>query len=460
MPDTFNYSIADMLDPVGANDLGSRAAFYQRSLYKETVYPPSFPPPLDVWYNKLLYGRVDQYQNSIIPLRFNLTTIPHARRADIQALNVVVRAFEKFVSHMQKATTVGAVNAGGNPRMLDVQAARGYESPHLTYAYFTQGLCDTFVNSLDGEQSASIKDFYSFLTVYRDYLLNIAYYTPVTKSNYILTPAGSMFSGGLSIAISNDNAGNDTEKSTLFTKDSNFTFFRSCAKKFGFTLNKNAPWIMTADLFSTAFLETACWGTQTATGAFITKDNFFEAFYEKTCLRDFDDLITILVNSYKSLVDRSPFYEDEGAHMKAYASDGHPVGRVGTSCPVKSIPRKPLNITAEAALNSAAGASVIPFKLLIDLYIDLRQAEIKNPLTSIGLRSLRQQAYEVYHVRPDKDLTQLQNVAIYVNGVFRNYIYDYGAMDLQYNNGVDFEVDNRVKDGRILVEKNIKRQLY
>ena len=104
------------------------------------------------------------------------------------------------------------------------------------------------------------------------------------------------------------------------------------------------------------------------------------------------------------------------------------------------------------------GSDVLPPKYLIDLYIDLRQAESQSSLTSSAVSTLKKEAYEVYAVRPRKDLTPLQNVADYVNIVYRNYIYDDGAIVLQARNAK--MLDNRVGRGKILVEKDISRQLY
>jgi hypothetical protein len=61
-------------------------------------------------------------------------------------------------------------------------------------------------------------------------------------------------------------------------------------------------------------------------------------------------------------------------------------------------------------------------------------------------------------VRPRKDLSALQNVADYVNIIYRNYIFGNGGVILQALNGK--RLDNRVGSGRILVEKDVSRQLY
>jgi len=460
MPDRFIYPLADLSNPRGANGAPSLSSFYQRSLYKEKIYPSTFPPPLNVWYDKLLYGRVDQFQNSILPSNGSLRTVPYAAGTHITALPPVCVAFKKFVEHMQRANVVGVLLQTGNPSIINLEATKAYDSPTPRYTSFAQSLSRAFTRSVTGKLSTRVKDFPSFLEAYREYLIEVANIMPTTKTNFLLSNKGSMFSSGMSISIATEDAGHDADKYSLFINDPNFEFFRKCAKKFGFTVNKDMPWVLTADLFSSAFETTALQNFVLNSGAAVTKDNFFSTYYDKICLTDFEDLINILVKSYAKLIERSPFYEDEGAGIQNQGAGAASVGRLGNGCPIRRYTRKPLNISPQEIISGGAPADTLPIKFLIDLYIDIRQAEVKSPLSRLHLQSVKSQSYEIYQVRPNPNWTRLQNVADYVNAVFRDYVYNWGAMDLQFNNGVNFKLDNRVHGGKILVESNIKRQLY
>jgi len=440
--------------------MSSKALFYQRSLYKEKIYPSTFPPPLDVWYNKLLYGRIDQFQNSILPGTENLKSIPSSAGVRVSALNVAVVAFEKFVRHMAKANTVGAVVRTGNPRLLEMKAYKGFDSPDSRYATFAQSLCNAFVRSLKGKIASEIKDFPTFLKAYRNYLLTVATMTPITKTNYLLSSKTSIFTSGISISISGDDASDDREKYEKFISDPNFEFYRRCAKKYGFTVNKDMPWVLTADLFSSAFMDTGLKNIMLSDGTAITKDTFFSTFYNKTHLTDFNDLINILVNSYLKLLKMSPRYEDDAFGIRGMALPDTPIELINSTCPIKTVPRAPLGATAQQVIDGTAPADTLPTRMLIDLYVDLRQTEVNAPLAPPKLKSVKMTAYEVYSVRPNQTLSPLQNVADYVNTVFRDYIYDYGAMDLQFKNGVNFALDNRTLGDTILVENASLRQLY
>jgi hypothetical protein len=445
MPTPYQYTAEDLLNPQGSNGKGSRTTFHQRLLYKEHIYPADRPDPLDTWYDKFLYGRIDRSQNTVVPATINLVPIPSAKGPNLMALNAVVTAFEKFSTHMKKGVAMSAVNKSGNPHLLDVKAVGAYRSPNAKYANYTQGLYNTFKGNLKGAEKRQIKDFESFLKFYKRYLLDVAANIPITKTNYLLTSHCSLFSTGASIAIAGADPSLDAIKYADFITDPNFEFYRQCSKKFGFVLNKNAPWVLTADLFSQAFEFVALGNYVTPSGRRISRDNFFDTFYDRTYKTDFDDLVNLLINSYTTLVKAAPFYDEEK-------------GTIDEKCTVVASQREVLMLKPAQVLDGTAPANMLSHKSLIDFYIDLRQIEIQSPLTAKEISSLKVQAYEVYQVHPVKTMTALQNVADFVNGVFRNYIYGNGAIDLQFKNAK--VIDNRAAGGRILVERASARQLY
>ena len=191
-------------------------------------------------------------------------------------------------------------------------------------------------------------------------------------------------------------------------------------------VNKNAPWILTADLFTEAFLGTGPAGYALAgSGITVSKENFFDIFYTRTYTTDFEDLLRILLNSYQQLIHKAPFYDDE-------------VGTVDSACSVVAKPRAPLNMKAAEYMEGHPSASSMPVKFLIDLYIDLRQIEVHNPLSAQYLRSLKREAYDVFSMVPGATTSmRLDSVAHYVNLVYRQYIYSPGAVSMQTRERLD-----------------------
>ena len=65
----FIFTVEDLQDPLGKNNLTAFAASFQRTLYKDEIYPQpasGVPAGLDTWYNRAFYGRIDRDKNSLI----------------------------------------------------------------------------------------------------------------------------------------------------------------------------------------------------------------------------------------------------------------------------------------------------------------------------------------------------------------------------------------------------------
>ena len=64
MTDSFDYTPNDLINPIGTNDLSSFALYYQRALYEEKIYPINAAWPIELWYDKHLYGKVARSQTT------------------------------------------------------------------------------------------------------------------------------------------------------------------------------------------------------------------------------------------------------------------------------------------------------------------------------------------------------------------------------------------------------------
>jgi len=428
-----DFDLGGLFDFQGRNGLASFAAYYQRLLYKEVAYPPSLWTPLDTWYDKQYYGRVDRTQNTIVVDEAKLQAVDVAAGNNVLALDFVVDAFGALTAHMATATTMGACTTTGNPALTALKAQRGYENPRQVYAQYLNAAYGSFESSVD-RYTDKIRDFESFRTEFIAYLKNLASHIPVTLTNYLLTGTISGFMSGLTIAIANAPFDDDNHKYEEFIGDPNFSFYVRAAKKFGFSVNKNAPWLLTADLFSDAALAyIEPHGTATHP---LNQNTFFESYYTATYLLDIMILDQYLMNSYNSYVEKNPYYQ-----QRSYKK---------TSCAtysVENLLRLPLPPGASGLTSD---------KMLADLYLDLRSTEAGNPLPITS--KLKAEMSSIYHLRPDGALSGLANVAKYINLVYRDYIYsvDYPAL----NQNVFLNLDNQIRTGKIATVGSIIQQLY
>ena len=95
-----------------------------------------------------------------------------------------------------------------------------------------------------------ILTFHDFLVEAINLFVRIGYDIPVTKTGYILSKYNSPRMSGLVVEIQNEPRDEDELKSQHI-KDREFDFFQRAAMNHGFLVNKNAPWVLVADINST-----------------------------------------------------------------------------------------------------------------------------------------------------------------------------------------------------------------
>jgi len=400
------YRFEDMVNPnpIGDNALSPEALYYQRSLYDEVAYPKNVRDPLNTWAGKIYYGKIDKVQNTIVPLAQNLVPITSATAPGLFALDVVVGAFEAFVEHMGKAIRRQAVNPLGNRKLLEVRAAGAYVDSTRIYERYIQQVFDSFNRALSPKNKNSIKDFATFTEHFSAHLKMVASYTPITKTNYLLTSNVNILSSGLTISIDAEGEPeDDAYKYKNFVNDPNFKFFVNCAKNLGFIVDKNIPWRLTFDLFSKASLH-YIENRYSPIHGLLTKENFFPAYYSPCYLTDIEDIKKIIVNSYRRFVELNPFIEERVVKSN---SDKFKVDLITRN---------------NFAPNAPIVDTVLSDKYMSDLYLALRHTEAQKPFRLT--EKFRNEISEIYLMQPNKILTPLQNVASYVNIRFRDYIYE------------------------------------
>lgn len=396
------FTAQDLEAPLGENGLSSFAAMFQRTLYKERMYPTSqIPKPLDTWYKRGLFGRVDRLQNTIIPKTINLKQIGDAKEP-VFALNFVADAFSRFANHMGKAFRMGAVQKSGYKALLAPVAVAGYSDPTRQFNQFHQTLAEAFIVNFKPPREEPIEDFRTFLKYYIPFLTQLAASFPITKTNFVLSYTMDPMCNGLSVSIFDGDAADDKLKYEKFILDPNFEFYTNAAKKFGFLVDKNKPWILTADLFTKALMDRVEYYVVPVTYAPITPFNFFNVYYDSTYLTDFDDLKEILLSAYRYLVSGASLCQKE------------------TICPngifsYKSYPRQRYDKEALTAL--------IDPKMLIDFYIDLRQAESSFAVDPGHIKMLRRRVYQIYKILTPSPFTPFERAAAEINKEYRRYIY-------------------------------------
>ena len=243
-------------------DLGLplQAGFEFRKAYKEHAYPLySFDDkdPIDYWYDNPLYGRVDRFGNAIFLSESRLKQIKAAGSGTYFALDFVVDAFTGLQNYFSRAAITRAIDRDNSilTVMNPVEAWTSIIKKHhrlmksLHRSFLTKHLATNVV------AQENILTFDDFLKEFMFFMEKVLPKVPITRTGFISSNHASPLSSGLVIEIANHNQNTDIMKDVGFFQDPNYEFYKEATKRFGFFIDKNAPWRLTADITSTRMLK-------------------------------------------------------------------------------------------------------------------------------------------------------------------------------------------------------------
>ncbi len=156
-----DYTFYDRTHPAGSNTLSAESNYFQRSLYRDVLYPATVPAPLDTWYGRIYYGKIDPIQNSVIVDTANLKPITTSKGTNLYALECVVDAFEAFAAHMRDAQILGFLSPSGNDALAAPQARRAYEDPTHAYENYLGTVFSAFNTKTPLSKRRKIRDLFN-----------------------------------------------------------------------------------------------------------------------------------------------------------------------------------------------------------------------------------------------------------------------------------------------------------
>ena len=196
----------------------------------------------------LLYGRVDKDSDAIYldSPGHDLGQVYAGRNSTLYALDFVADAFRDLSIN---------VNRMGNARFIDrnslyktklkVHKAWDHGDLDRSYRSYIDNMYTNFVDaylSID-RRHEKIKSFEDFVKEFLRYSLRVIKYFPVTRTGFITSVHCSPFISGLMIEIANESHGLQFNAKVMqYVNDPNFFYFVNTVKKFGFMVDKNAPW--------------------------------------------------------------------------------------------------------------------------------------------------------------------------------------------------------------------------
>ena len=233
--------------PFARNDLPSDFLFEQRKYYltSSVVYPSenNLPKPVDMWYDKPLWGKVDTKQRLVIAEEDSLQSIGE----DLFAINFVADAYNDFRDFILNAKDRLKSSVAS---FIDVDSPKkAYENTIIKYQdYFVDNIEDSFVNLYMSDiDRSNIKSFDDYARLYLDYY-SVNKDFPHTLCGYLSSRLSSYRTSGLIIEFAEDDYDNDKVKWNKYLSNDLFDDYTKIAASLGFYISRNVPSAIVANL--------------------------------------------------------------------------------------------------------------------------------------------------------------------------------------------------------------------
>ena len=354
----------------GNNNLGTLEQFFERSSFSADAYPSGgsdfyAPPVRDFNFaERNLYGKVNKLHDPIQLRRENL--VPLRRQAadssEFRVLNFVADAFEELMVAWEGLAFRGRLD-DADPILYEIEPQAAYVDYVQSYITYKIGLRQAFLQSyLTQERNLSILNFKDFMKIFLPYLEELSATIPITRSAFIPSKFSSPLISGLCIEIGQYDASDDSVKEN-FINSPNFEYYKLVARSKGFSIDKQAPWRLIADIASPQMLAFAARYGQGTT------DRVLRNYYSRVGGADIRELIELAVDTYNSLVDQEPILR--------------------TKVPLACVSEQGASFVTRprAARSRVLEEYSLPFWL--DNYINIRYNEQRKPLSEGAMNEIR-----------------------------------------------------------------------
>jgi len=284
--------------PYGNNDLNADELFEARSIYAE-LYDSENPEYLDFRGKRLFFGKVDCEFNAVMVKESELETFD--QKVEASALRFVVDAFAAMKRYISLCQARGILQLESTDFLQDMQVRRGWVDLNKEYAEALKNQNFVFLeqyvtrHGLD-KKIANVNDYIRYFMEF--YKLSGGA-LPITRTNFILTNLVSPNVSGLCLEIATLNHSEDGPKVEEFFSNRYFSYYVTTARRFGFLVDKNAPWRLVANFGSPQMQRyMRPYG--------LTRENIFERCYVQAYPYDMETLRRYMIYYYNTFATESP----------------------------------------------------------------------------------------------------------------------------------------------------------
>ena len=256
---------------------------------------------------RVYYGRIDADDDPVIPLIKSLKPVAGTAKPPKMDLTLpfVKEMFTGLRGHFDRAVTMGNI-PGDDPYLSAVTVHASYENPLDLYSDHLTEMIDVYSKEYltIPKNAEQVMEFNKYVEHFLRYCKILGRNFPITLTAFQKSKKSNIFTNAITLSIADLDCSVDELKEQFFLEKPCVQFYLNVAKQYGFHVNKNAPWILIADLGSSA---TALYlKKQGLVGARQT----FKRYYIKTYLLDINLLSKALQNGYNEFVKFRQFEKE------------------------------------------------------------------------------------------------------------------------------------------------------
>ena len=155
-----------------------------------------------------------------------------------------------------------------------------------------------FVFEMEEYTNQNLSSFHVFMNNFLFYVEQFSSETPFTKPEMVKNKFIPIRASGLVIELAEGDFSKDNPIDLLFYQNPNFDYYLNVAMKVGFSVDKNAPWRLVADLSSPTMRK------YMANYNINGPADFFNNYCRMAHTNDFQEFIDFTLNAYAQYVDR------------------------------------------------------------------------------------------------------------------------------------------------------------
>ena len=271
------------------------AVYYNNFVFQDEYYPYQFNGYSDRRY----YALANNKSEPIYPRNSALTYFSDRNGNQFKTLVFVAEAFREMKAYYDSHKSTDKVQINGSV-YRDLNPVKGYSDPTSLYMTNLETIFNIFFDIfLTTTRKQEIKNIYDFMTKFIEFLTLGKSSININLSYFLLSKICPLESNGITISFRKDmDLDNLSLKADKYISDPNFDVFYDAAKRYGFMVDKNAPWRIVADLGSPVMKN---YYQQYNLNSV---DEVFDKCYSVGFLTDINSLKNILVSFWNTYVTR------------------------------------------------------------------------------------------------------------------------------------------------------------